>query len=139
MSSTYLFANSGNWNPVKRLANARAMQEQAEPNELDHATPLSGMLFASIVAALMVVAEQLISTWANGHLLVVWVCLWMAVFTALALLMPSLRPIVTGLTSARMLLRQNPAAQPSSRKLNHFSRSSATRSTNETYRGKNHE
>jgi hypothetical protein len=52
---------------------------------------LAGMLLAAIVAALLVVAEQLIETWADGHLLVVWVALWTVAFTALALLAPSLR------------------------------------------------
>jgi hypothetical protein len=139
MSSTNLFANSVYWNPLKRLANARAMQEQAEPNELDHATPLSGMLFAAIVAALMVVAEQLISTWADGHLLVVWVCLWMAVFIALALSAPSLRQIATYLTAPRRFFVRDHAEQPTSHESNRSRRSLVTHRTHEIYRGKNDE
>jgi hypothetical protein len=49
------------------------------------------MLLAAVVAALLVVADQLIETWADGHLLVVWVGLWTVAFTALALLAPPLR------------------------------------------------
>ena len=52
---------------------------------------LAGMLLAAVVAALLVVADQLIETWADGHLLVVWVGLWTVAFTALALLAPPLR------------------------------------------------
>lgn len=49
------------------------------------------MLLAAVVAALLVVADQLIETWADGHLLVVWVALWTIAFAALALLAPPLR------------------------------------------------
>lgn len=76
------------------------------------------MLFAAIVAALVVVAEQLISTWAEGHLLVVWVSLWMVVFTALALSMPSLRQISTPVTAQRKFFVRDHDEQPTSQKLN---------------------
>ena len=46
---------------------------------------LAGMLLAA--------ADKLIDTWADGHLLVVWVALWTGVFTALALLAPPLRQL----------------------------------------------
>lgn len=54
---------------------------------------MAGMLLAAVVAALLVVADQLIETWADGHLLVVWVALWTVAFTALALLAPPLRQL----------------------------------------------
>lgn len=58
---------------------------------LDRSRSLAGMLLAAVVTALMVVADQLIDTWADGHLLAVWVALWTVAFTALALLAPPLR------------------------------------------------
>ena len=60
---------------------------------LNRSRSLAGMLLAAVVTALMVVADQLIDTWADGHLLVVWVALWTVAFTALALLAPPLRQL----------------------------------------------
>jgi len=64
---------------------------------------LAGMLLAAVVAALLAVADQVIETWADGHLLVVWVALWTVAFTALALLAPPLRQL-TG-SAAALLAR----------------------------------
>jgi hypothetical protein len=46
---------------------------------------LATMLLAAIVAALVVVADQLVDTWADGHLLAAWVVLWVVGFAATAL------------------------------------------------------
>jgi hypothetical protein len=46
---------------------------------------LSAMLLAAMVSALIVVADQLIETWADGHLMLAWVALWVIGFAALAL------------------------------------------------------
>lgn len=46
---------------------------------------LSAMLLAAMVSALLVVADQLISAWADGHLMVAWVALWLVGFSAIAL------------------------------------------------------
>ena len=55
----------------------------------DATRSLSTMLLAALVAAFVVVADQLIDTWADGHLLAAWVALWSVAFVALALLAPS--------------------------------------------------
>ena len=52
---------------------------------------LAGMLLAAVLAALLVVADQLIDTWADGHLLAVWVAMWAILFAAMALSVQSLR------------------------------------------------
>ena len=52
---------------------------------------LAGVLSAALLAALMVVADQLIDSWVEGHLLLAWVMLWAAIFTVLALLAWPLR------------------------------------------------
>ncbi|TNF61125.1 MAG: hypothetical protein EP306_07340 [Burkholderiales bacterium] len=46
---------------------------------------LAAMLLAAMVAALVVAADRVISTWADGHLLLAWMVLWAVVFAALAL------------------------------------------------------
>jgi len=70
-----------------------AVVQRSARSDFDSAKPLAGMLLAAVVAALMVVADQLIETWADGHLLVVWVALWTVTFAALALLAPPLRQL----------------------------------------------
>jgi hypothetical protein len=83
---------------------------------LDRSRSLAGMLLAVVVTALMVVADQLIDTWADGYLLVVWVALWTVAFTALALLAPPLRQMTdsaaarfTGWSAARAQKRSDNA------------------------------
>lgn len=65
--------------------------------EFDGAKGLTVMLLAAIVAALIVVADQLVDTWADGHLLVAWVVLWVVGFAALALLAAPARHLATRL------------------------------------------
>jgi hypothetical protein len=60
---------------------------------------LAGMLLAAVMAALLVAADQVIDTWADGHLLAGWVALWTVAFAALALLAPPLRQISSTLAS----------------------------------------
>ena len=81
----------------------RPLGQVSHKSGLIRSRTLAGMLLAAVVAALMVVADQLIETWADGHLLVVWVALWTVAFTALALLAPPLRQL-TG-TAAALLAR----------------------------------
>jgi hypothetical protein len=57
------------------------------------------MLLAAVMAALLVAADQVIDTWADGHLLAGWVALWTVAFAALALLAPPLRQVSTVMAS----------------------------------------
>lgn len=60
---------------------------------LDGSRTLAGMLLAAAMAALLVVADQVIDTWSDGHMLAGWVALWTVAFAALALLAPPLRQV----------------------------------------------
>jgi len=51
----------------------------------DGSRGLAAMLLAAVVAALVVLADQMISSWADGHLFLGWVALWVVVFAGLAL------------------------------------------------------
>jgi len=62
---------------------------------LDHPSTLAGMLLAAVVAAMLVVADQVINTWADGQLLVGWVALWAVTFALLSYLAPSMRQMST--------------------------------------------
>lgn len=44
------------------------------------------LLLAAIVAALLVVANQVVETWSEGHLLVAWIAMWAIAFASIALL-----------------------------------------------------
>ena len=52
---------------------------------------LSALLLAAAIATLIVVADQVIDTWADGHLMLAWVLLWAVVFAGLALFADSAR------------------------------------------------
>jgi hypothetical protein len=52
---------------------------------LNSARGLASLLLAGGFAAFVTVADQMIDTWADGHLLVAWVVLWTVLFTSMAL------------------------------------------------------
>jgi hypothetical protein len=43
---------------------------------------LAALLLAAVVAALVVVADQVIESWVDGHVFLAWVLLWAVVFAA---------------------------------------------------------
>ena len=55
-------------------------------HDLDGARGAASLLLAAVVSALLVVANQVIDTWGEGHLLAAWMVLWLVAFAALALL-----------------------------------------------------
>jgi hypothetical protein len=59
----------------------------------DSARGLSVMLLAAVVAAMVVVADRLISTWADGELFLAWVFLWVVVFAGMALFADTARSL----------------------------------------------
>ena len=68
---------------VERLESA-ATAVQAMRRGFDMTKGLSAMLLAAMVSAMVVVADQLMDTWADGHLMVAWVSLWLVGFATLA-------------------------------------------------------
>jgi hypothetical protein len=60
-------------------------ERRSKRRVFDSARGLSALLLGAMISAMVVVADQLIETWADGHLLVAWVALWLVSFTALAL------------------------------------------------------
>lgn len=57
----------------------------------DSAKGLAAMLLAAIVSALLVVADQMLDTWADGHLMAAWVGLWAVGFAAIGMLAGTVR------------------------------------------------
>lgn len=77
---------------VERLENAVGAARQFRKN-FDTTKSLAAMLLAAMVAAMVVVADQLIDTWADGHLLAAWVVLWAVGFAAIGLLAGAARRV----------------------------------------------
>ncbi|WP_296447090.1 hypothetical protein [Rhodoferax sp. UBA5149] len=66
----------------------------------DSTKGLSAMLLAAMVSALVVVADQLIETWADGHLMVAWIAVWLIGFAALAVFAGSARKFAVTIVSS---------------------------------------
>lgn len=80
--------------PGEQMTTASGLNRDTEGSRT-----LAGLLLAAVLSALLVVADQVIDTWADGHLLVGWVALWTVAFAALALLAPPLRQVTSTLAS----------------------------------------
>ncbi len=52
----------------------------------DSARGAASLVLAAVVSALLVLANQVVDRWTDGHLLSAWVVLWLVAFAALALL-----------------------------------------------------
>ena len=74
---------------------------------------LAGLLSASVFAALLAVADQVIDSWADGHMLLAWVMLWLSIFGGLALLT---RPMRRASTASALWLQIRVAALMQSRR-----------------------
>lgn len=59
---------------------------------------LAGLLHSAIVAAFMVVAYQVMDSVAEGHLLVMWIALWVVAFAALAFFANTARHLAARIT-----------------------------------------
>jgi hypothetical protein len=64
----------------KAVAHVQRMGDAFSPTRT-----LAGVLLAAIITAFVVVADQMMDTWAEGHLLVAWVALWAVIFATLGL------------------------------------------------------
>ena len=76
-----------------RLPTQAVVSASKPAGAYDDSRPLAGMLLAAAMAALLVAADQVIDSWADGHLLAAWVALWTVTFAALALLATPLRKV----------------------------------------------
>lgn len=89
--------------PVRHAGAERVESAVAAVGQLrrrfDSTRGLTVMLLAAIVSALVVVADQLVDTWADGHLLAAWVVLWAVGFAALGLLAGTARRVAARLVA----------------------------------------
>jgi hypothetical protein len=66
-------------------------------SKFDGARGAATVLLAAVVSGLLLAANQLIDTWADGHLLAAWVALWSVAFATLALAAGPIRRTVSKL------------------------------------------
>ncbi|MFM2050349.1 MAG: hypothetical protein RL682_840 [Pseudomonadota bacterium] len=90
----HVFSSNSRTGRTETVVKSDAIRKETEGSRT-----LAGMLLAAVMAALLVAADQVIDTWADGHLLAGWVALWTVAFAALALLAPPLRQVSTVVAS----------------------------------------
>ncbi len=98
--TSFVHVNHANEHPGVQRAEAVLGAAGRMRRSFDSTKGLAAMLLAALVAALMVVADQLVSVWADGYLLASWVTLWAIAFAALALMAPAAHRLATGMSVA---------------------------------------
>lgn len=69
---------------VERITSALASVQHIK-HSLSSTRSLAALLLSAVVAAVMVVAHQVMGTVADGHLLTLWIAMWLAAFATLAI------------------------------------------------------
>ncbi len=77
--------------PGVARAEAVAGAVQGLYKNFDSSKGLSAVMLAAVVSALVVAADQLVDTWADGHLLAAWVAVWAVGFAAMVMLAGTVR------------------------------------------------
>jgi len=83
---------------VERIERAASALRQIATG-FDGARGAATLLLAAIVSALLVVANQVVDTWTEGHLLAAWIILWTIAFAGIALFAAPARRFVKGTRS----------------------------------------
>ncbi len=98
--TSFVHLNYSNAHPGVQRAEAVAEAAVRFRRGFDSTKGLAAMLLAALVAALVVVADQLVSVWADGYLLASWVTLWAIAFAALALMAPTAHRVASSMSTA---------------------------------------
>jgi|CryBogDrversion2_11_1035321.scaffolds.fasta_scaffold02940_3 hypothetical protein len=72
---------------------------QRTASYIDSARGVATFLLAAIVATMMVVANEVIETWTDGHLLMAWIALWVVAFSILAIFAQPIKAFVEGVSA----------------------------------------
>jgi hypothetical protein len=84
---------------VTRVASA-VKTVKSMHRDFDSTHTLAAMLLAAMVSSLVVVADHLMDTWADGHLMLAWVGLWVVGFVALGLFAGAARNLACAVIAA---------------------------------------
>lgn len=85
--------------PVPDLTDFKAPQVK-KVMDSERARGLAGMLLAAAVAALVVLADRWVSTWADNHVFLAWIAMWAVVFASMALFAGAARRLSQRLVQA---------------------------------------
>jgi hypothetical protein len=83
---------------IERIGEALEGAE-AVYHKFTSARSVATLLLAAVVSGLVLAANQLIDTWADGHLLAAWIALWTVAFAAIALAAGPIRRAVYSVKS----------------------------------------
>ena len=83
--------------PQQHLGVTRAERVMAMLHSLWGRARHGNLLLAALVSAVLVVLDQVIDTWSDGHLLAAWILMWAVAFAAMALLAAPARGLALGL------------------------------------------
>ena len=67
---------------LRPAASGQGAVVRTETQNAEGSRALAALLLAAAVAAMVVVADQVIDSWADGHVFLAWVLLWAVVFAA---------------------------------------------------------
>jgi hypothetical protein len=84
--TSFVHVNYPTEHPGVARAERTAQSVKRAVRGFDSSRAGASLLLAAIVAALVVVANQMVETWTEGHLLAAWTVMWAVAFAALALL-----------------------------------------------------
>ncbi len=84
---------------LERVTSGLASARHIQRNLLSTRT-LAAFLLSAIVAAVMVVAYQVMDSAVEGHLLALWMALWLVAFTALAMFTTGATRVAQGIKSS---------------------------------------
>ena len=74
---------------------------------------LTTLLLAAVVSALILLADQLVDTWADDHLFAAWVVLWTFLFATLAVFAPVIKRLLDQASAEWTAWRSKVAAEQS--------------------------
>lgn len=113
MLTSFAHVDQPSQHPGVVRAELVAKSIQNAVNNFDAARSSASMLLAAIVAACLVVANQVVDTWTEGHLLAAWIVLWLVAFAALGLMANPARRATAALRIGykRLALARRQAAQ----------------------------
>jgi len=94
--SSYMSVDDAGSGPA---TNAVAVSRQMR-RRFDGTRGLAALMLGAVVAALVVVADQVVDTWVDGHLMAMWVILWAVAFGAAGVFAGSARRAAAGVIAA---------------------------------------
>ena len=100
MTNHFVHLEYSTTHPGVVRAEQAVRNERAIGNTMTGPGSLALLLLSAVVAALVVVADQMMDTWADGHMLAAWVALWAVAFAAVGLFAGATRQLAAAMLSS---------------------------------------